>query len=285
MAGKDIGKARVYAAGDLIARQGDDGREAFLLTAGEAELTRRQADGREGAVRLLGRGSAFGEMGLIPGRAYTATVKARTGVEVLAIDAEAVGAAFAPGAGAVREFFLGALENLRVNSQGPPGAAESVGGSSASSMKPGMPDRSVWILARTALSRETLDGEASLLVTAFPYRVGRATGNAAEDASNGNDLLLKDRRPYSISRKHFSIEWAGDACCFQDAGSRLGSIVNGRRVGGNTPGPVKVSLKPGRNSVHLGARRGKLSFTFIVEGALRAPGDSGWRRLWRRLSG
>ena len=148
-----------------------------------------------------------------------------------------------------------------------------------------MPARSVRILARTAFSRETLDGEESLVVTRFPYCVGRAAGNAPEDGSGENDLLLKDRRPYSVSRRHFSLEWDGDVCYFRDVGSRLGNLVNGLRVGGNTPGPVKVALKPGRNSVHLGVRRGKLSFTFIVEGAVWARGDSGWRRLWRRTFG
>lgn len=285
MAGTGMGRPRAYTAGELIVRQGDDGREAFLLTAGEAELLHGKADGQQSTTRLLINGNAFGEMGLIPGRAYSCTVRAKTAVEVLAIDAATLDAAFGPDSQAVRDFLLGVLENLRVSRQAlpsPPGpSVHSVRDATA----PDMPERSVRLLARTALSREILGGEESVLIATFPYCVGRATGNPAEDTSNENDLLVKDRRPYSVSRRHFSLEWEGGTCYFRDVGSRLGSVVNGLQVGGGASALLKVPLRPGRNSVHLGIRRGRLSFTFVVEGALGGPRDNIWRRLWRRLSG
>jgi len=63
------------AAGDVLARQGEIGREFVILLDGEAEVAR---DGKVIAVR--GPGDYIGEIALLDNRRRTATVTAKTDV-------------------------------------------------------------------------------------------------------------------------------------------------------------------------------------------------------------
>lgn len=66
------------APGTVVCREGRPGREAFVLLSGEVEVT---IGGR--SLASLGAGSFFGETALLDGGARTATVVARTPLEVL----------------------------------------------------------------------------------------------------------------------------------------------------------------------------------------------------------
>jgi CRP-like cAMP-binding protein len=67
-------------AGTSLTRQGDVGREAFVLLDGEAEV---QRDGA--TVARVGPGSVIGELALLDGGPRSATVVATTPVEVLVL--------------------------------------------------------------------------------------------------------------------------------------------------------------------------------------------------------
>jgi CRP/FNR family transcriptional regulator, cyclic AMP receptor protein len=59
--------------GKVLTRQGDSGREFFVIIDGEATVTK---DGKE--IRRLGAGDFFGEIALLEDRPRTATVAAQT---------------------------------------------------------------------------------------------------------------------------------------------------------------------------------------------------------------
>lgn len=71
---------RSVAAGEALVAQGASGVGFFVLTSGEAAVL---VDGRE--VRTLGPGDFAGELAVLDGGARSATVEARTDVEVLAL--------------------------------------------------------------------------------------------------------------------------------------------------------------------------------------------------------
>lgn len=72
-------RERVFQAGAILMRQGDDPSEGFfIVTEGEVAVS---VDGRE--VSRLGPGSYFGEIALISDRLRTATVTAATDVRCL----------------------------------------------------------------------------------------------------------------------------------------------------------------------------------------------------------
>ena len=79
---------RSYAAGDLLVRQGDQGRFLLVLMDGTASARVRQADGDVVSIADLTAGSLVGEMSLVTNEARTADVVCQTPVHasVLSID-------------------------------------------------------------------------------------------------------------------------------------------------------------------------------------------------------
>lgn len=67
--------------GRVLIREGDPGREAFVIVEDEAEA--RIGDG---VVAGLSAGDCFGEMSLLAGNARTATVTAKTPMQLLVLD-------------------------------------------------------------------------------------------------------------------------------------------------------------------------------------------------------
>jgi putative ABC transport system ATP-binding protein len=78
----------VYAAGDVLFRQGDESDAAYVLLSGTVDVM-SEADGR-GAVRIssLSRNAILGEMGLVTGDPRSATIVATSPVEALKLRKE-----------------------------------------------------------------------------------------------------------------------------------------------------------------------------------------------------
>jgi small-conductance mechanosensitive channel/CRP-like cAMP-binding protein len=76
----------LYGAGEVIAREGDEGASMFVLLRGEASVT---VAGSSREVARFGDGAFFGEMSLLTGDRRSATVTAVTDCELLEIGHEA----------------------------------------------------------------------------------------------------------------------------------------------------------------------------------------------------
>jgi CRP-like cAMP-binding protein len=75
----------LYAAGEVVVRQGDAGSSMFVVSRGELVVV-LEPEGRE--VARVRPGGYFGEMSLLTGAARTATVRAQTDAFVLEITAD-----------------------------------------------------------------------------------------------------------------------------------------------------------------------------------------------------
>jgi CRP-like cAMP-binding protein/cytochrome P450 len=75
-------------AGETIFRQGDPPDRFYLLRRGEVEVW-QEAEGRTRRLAVLGPGDHFGEIGILQGVPRTATIKATTRVNLLALGREA----------------------------------------------------------------------------------------------------------------------------------------------------------------------------------------------------
>jgi thioredoxin reductase (NADPH) len=78
-----------FAPGAIVMREGDRSDRFFVVANGEALVLRRDPSGADRILNTLHPGDYFGEVGLLSGHARNATVKAKTSLEVLAMDADA----------------------------------------------------------------------------------------------------------------------------------------------------------------------------------------------------
>jgi pSer/pThr/pTyr-binding forkhead associated (FHA) protein len=81
------------------------------------------------------------------------------------------------------------------------------------------------------------------IIGKFPFRIGRSYGY--------NDISIQDKEPYEVSRNHCCIEENSGNFFVRDLGSKLGTVVNGRRIG---KGQLETSeeLTRGENIIILG---------------------------------
>lgn len=79
------GLGRIYADGEVVVRQGEDGACMYVIQAGEVEIVKEHAAG-ETILGVLGQGEVFGDMAIIEQKPRSATVRARGEVRILTID-------------------------------------------------------------------------------------------------------------------------------------------------------------------------------------------------------
>jgi len=84
----ELSRARLFAAGDHVFREGDAGDALFVLAQGEVEVVARSASGEELPLAVLAPPEAFGEMSLIDREVRSATVRARMDCVTLQLGAE-----------------------------------------------------------------------------------------------------------------------------------------------------------------------------------------------------
>jgi CRP-like cAMP-binding protein len=80
-----VAHPRHYEAGAVIVEEGHGGIAFFVLTAGQAVISRTGADGKPHEIRHIGPGGAFGEMALFSDRPRSATVTAVEPTDCLAL--------------------------------------------------------------------------------------------------------------------------------------------------------------------------------------------------------
>lgn len=73
----------LYAPGELIVRKGEPGESLFAIVEGQVDVL---SDDPETVIATLGPRDIFGEMSLLTGAARSATVRARSAVEVLEVN-------------------------------------------------------------------------------------------------------------------------------------------------------------------------------------------------------
>jgi CRP-like cAMP-binding protein len=86
--------AEHIAKGQALFSEGDPADRLYVVAEGRVAIASRASDGRETLVAVMEPGGLFGELGLFDGEPRSADARALTDAELLAIDYEAVRAAF-----------------------------------------------------------------------------------------------------------------------------------------------------------------------------------------------
>jgi pSer/pThr/pTyr-binding forkhead associated (FHA) protein len=143
-------------------------------------------------------------------------------------------------------------------------------------------------MALTVEAEHALGGCADVQCTQFPFNVGRQSrhggvnrratdGDASRargaDSTNDLNLIESSSNTQHISRGHFAIELLDGRFYLIDRGSACGTIVSGKRVGGNRTWG-RTELQDG-DEVIVGTHRSPYIFRFgVLPGDAAAPAES-----------
>lgn len=261
-----------FSDGEVIFREGAPSTRAFLIETGEVEVTvRRSEDGRLVRLATLGPGELVGEMSLVDERPRSATAHATCATTLQAFTRDEFEDLILKRPDASLRLIRALFERLRMMNarverlDSHPGlprfpAGEDEAGAEGAG-EGGNRTRSSLSAAIVPLTEEAgasvpADG---LKIRTFPMRIGRHDGGALDL----NELFLKDVKPYQVSRNHCSIERDGDRLVVRDRGSYLGTVVNGRKIGGKrSEGAVHLVI--GDNEIILGRKTSPWRFRVSV---------------------
>lgn len=87
-------KVQVIDIGSTLFREGDDGREMFVVLQGELEVLKRSHRGTEARVALLGPGDWVGDMSIVDVQPRSATVRALAPTRLLRVTASDLDAVY-----------------------------------------------------------------------------------------------------------------------------------------------------------------------------------------------
>lgn len=82
-------KILTFPPGAVVMREGEASDRFFVIAKGEAVVVQRGASGAERVLNTLRAGDYFGEVGILTGHTRNATVRAKTSLEVMALEADA----------------------------------------------------------------------------------------------------------------------------------------------------------------------------------------------------
>src|SRR4051812_12725321 len=84
----DLSRPRRFGAGQVIIEEGELGDSVYVIVSGEVEVMRKDGSGQNKVIASLGNKDFFGEMSLIDKEYRSATVRAKSEVELLHLTAE-----------------------------------------------------------------------------------------------------------------------------------------------------------------------------------------------------
>jgi CRP-like cAMP-binding protein len=79
-------RTKRYAVGETVLREGTFANGFYVVISGQADVSQLDKAGKDAKLRRLGPGDFFGEIGLLAAPRRTATVRAKTDLEVAALN-------------------------------------------------------------------------------------------------------------------------------------------------------------------------------------------------------
>ena len=237
-----------YEAGDIILQESSVVETAYLIERGKVELS-KDVNGNPRHVAYLEAGQTFGEMNLVTDSPQKATAIALEPTWVHTI---------------ARTYFFDALrtepdralillqslfaylrdrehtnDELIVPIQQPefhtlPPVSTPLSSQAPPPASPSAEPTHVVLLEGLNRKATTALPTSPFRIHTFPFSIGR------ESDDSYNDLNIRDSRPWQVSKQHLSIVQENGRIGVMDRGSRLGSLVDGRQIGGHQgdQGPV-----------------------------------------------
>jgi CRP/FNR family transcriptional regulator, cyclic AMP receptor protein len=251
-----------YAAGEIIFSENDVGESAYIIERGRVEVL-KMLDGKNVHLAYLGAGEPFGEMGMIDEKPRSATVVPveETVVRKLHRDDFFQNLQAHPEIAInllkviferLREADATILHLYRSHSEPAPVQSAPLHAASHSGTV-------VYLEGLTPQASRALP-ETPLRITAFPFRIGRQS----HDPLVHNDLSIPDTKPLQISRHHLAFVNHHGRIGVSDRGSHLGSLVDGKQLGGEGGHPGTLFFTGTEGMLVLGTRFSPFKFKVTI---------------------
>jgi hypothetical protein len=251
----------------ILFRQGDPSDEVILILSGSAEVLRESGDDAIvlGTVRV---GEFVGEMGVLEGRARSATVRAAEPVEAELIERQAFLERVSAEPELAHKLLLRMSARLRdvEDMLTQLYASHETVDDSRALVEAGPPVEAAPSLALSGSTYavQFLIGPKPIPIPRLPFAVGRQPGRHEPPSVIAPDLAIAEDEPHRLSRAHFSLIRDRDAILVRDLGSTLGTIVNGRPLGHAFPVDSEP-LHKGENSVIAGGDGSPFAFVVTLD--------------------
>lgn len=235
---------------DSLVYQVGDRADAIYVVISGFVILRRPLPGGGNRERLIGPGAVFGAADVLCGSVRSASARAHGNARITTHLPEEILNAMLDQPEAADAMVASLLANRQRELLVSDDVLETIG------------PNNVRLVPLDAAIIEQFGGEP-LLITDFPFIIGRKSGRAAPDVDLPVSLSLIDKRPYNLSQCHFSIDREDGQFCVRDYRSYHGTIVNGEAVGSKAAG-LKAALQPGENEIIAGAAESPFRFSCLV---------------------
>jgi len=211
---------KTFRKGDVIIEKGSYGTCAYVIQAGRVEVS-DLVNNRKTVREILEEEQLFGERGLVEDKPRSTTVMAIEDVQLVVLNRNSLNQLFVENSKVLIPIIKEALferfrtANRMLMSKEVPDIVETD--------KCEYPhDTELIVLSGLNESSSEALGGGEMNISKFPFKVGRKHGS--------NDLCLQDFPPFYVSRNHFLIDTVEGRYVVIDRESRLGTIVNGRKI-------------------------------------------------------
>ncbi len=260
-----------FQEGDVIIEEGSFGTSAFIIDSGKVEVS-GIINGQKVIFATLGDKQIFGEMGLIEDKPRSATITAMTETELREISRDGFNELFAKNPKVLLPIVKALFERLRTATKMVAvkiAAAKSGKGEEDLTKEEDVKiidERYIIFAGDTEFAKQSLD-YAELEVKTFPFKVGRYTlgHQRSNDILSDNDFFIKeDSTPYYVSKNHFLIDKVDENIVIIDRGSRLGVIVDGKKVDDS-----QILKTNGLTEIIVGSSFSPFSYKVEIKGTLK----------------
>lgn len=257
---------RQYSDGEYIYRAGDPADGVYRVRTGQVKVK------RSGVTSALGPGEYFGEAGFLTGDNRSADVIADSAVTVDFLRRNEFLAILSLNPSLVAPLISGVFDLVDKTIQAeqppqppvePPEEVAEDAGANGFAMEGVAPDSTI-IMIPDGKRLRALVGTDEVRVDRLPFRIGRAASGEGKDTYFDIDLALDDKRPFNLSRRHFSIELIDGSLIVRDCGSYHGTTLNGMILGGQDR-PQTAPLLTGESELVAGKPDSPFRFRIIVE--------------------
>ncbi len=241
---------------ELIVKKGDFSEQIFIIKKGKVALYRSD----ENAYANLEVGDIFGTVDFILEKTSRYTAKALTEVEIEVVDPRIFSQCYnCDKSDFIKPILQSMAEEIRFYEH----KFEDKDNFAIQSEYTSSDSDKVILRAETKKAKKLLNNLEYIEINKFPFKVGRFTKRSADMLFHKNDLNLLDNPPYSISRSHFSITKKKGNYYFTDRGSKIGTIVNGKRIS-ESHKRTKIILDQSRNKILFGYESDNLEFSIEI---------------------